>query len=63
MRDAANGDDLSLRRRRCAGDGRRGATDTALTDVDGIFRGDEALAEEDLHAADGALLDEAGRIG
>src|SRR6266700_699362 len=28
-----------------------GSGDAALADVDGIFRGDEALAEQDLHAA------------
>ncbi len=36
-----------------------GRGDAALADVDGIFGGDEAFAEEDLHAADGALFDEA----
>ena len=33
--------------------------DAALADVDGVVGGDEAFAEKDLHAADGALLDEA----
>jgi hypothetical protein len=30
--------------------------------VDGVIGGDEAFAEEDLQAADGALLDEAGGL-
>src|ERR1700694_3587950 len=30
--------------------------DLALADVDGVVGGDEAFAEEDLHASDGALL-------
>ncbi len=34
-----------------------GSGDAALADVDGIVGGDEAFAEEDLHAADGALFD------
>lgn len=37
--------------------------DAALADVDGIVGGDEAFAEENLHAADGALLDEGGCLG
>jgi hypothetical protein len=36
-----------------------GRGDAALADVDGVVGGDEAFAEEDLHAADGALFDEA----
>jgi len=36
--------------------------DAALADVNGIVGGDEAFAEEDLHAADGALLDETGAL-
>ena len=39
-----------------------GSGDAALTHVDGIVGGDEAFAEEDLHAADGALFDEAGGL-
>ena len=31
-------------------------------DVDGVVGGDEAFAEKDFHAADGALLDEAGGL-
>ena len=41
-------------------EGRRG--DAALTLVDRVVGGDEAFAEQDLHAADGALLDEAGGL-
>ncbi len=41
-------------------EGRRG--DLALADVDGVVGGDEAFAEQDLHAAHGALLDEAGGL-
>ena len=40
-----------------------GSGDAALTDVDGVFGGDEAFAEQDLHAADGALLDEVLGVG
>ena len=40
-----------------------GGGDAALADVDGVVGGDEAFAEEDLHAADGALFDEAVRRG
>ena len=40
-----------------------GRSDFALTHVDGVVGGDEAFAEEDLHAADGALFDEAGGLG
>src|SRR6266478_6214006 len=40
-----------------------GSGDAALTFVDRIFGGDEALAEEDLHAADGTLLDEVCSVG
>jgi hypothetical protein len=40
-----------------------GCGDLALADVDGIVGGDEAFAEEDLHAADGALFDEGGGLG
>ena len=40
-----------------------GCGDLALTHVDGIVGGDEAFAEEELHAADGALFDEAGGLG
>ncbi len=39
-----------------------GGDDAALALVDGIVGGDEAFAEEDLHAADGALFDEAGGL-
>ena len=35
-----------------------GGGDAALTDVDWVVGGDEALAEEDLHALEGALADE-----
>jgi hypothetical protein len=37
--------------------------DLALTHMDGVVGGDEAFAEKDLHAADGALFDEAGGLG
>jgi hypothetical protein len=33
-----------------------------LADVYGVVGSDEAFAEEDLHAADGALFDEAGGL-
>ncbi len=33
-----------------------GCGDATLAEVDGFFGGDEAFAEEDLHAADGALF-------
>jgi len=56
------GDDLvSVGSNALAMEGR--GDDTALADVDGIVGGDEAFAEEDLHAADGALLDEGGGLG
>ena len=56
------GDDLvSVGGDALAMEGGRG--DAALAHVDGIVGGDEAFAEEDLHAADGALLDEAGGLG
>ncbi len=42
-------------------EGRSG--DAALADVDGIFRGDQTLAEQHLHAAHGALLDEVLGVG
>src|SRR5579871_155038 len=50
---AVGGDALAMK-------GWRG--DAALTDVDGVVGGDEAFAEEDLHAADGALFDEGGGL-
>ncbi len=57
-----DGDDLvSVGGDALAVEGGRG--DAALAFVDGIFRGDEAFAEEDLHAADGALLDEVLGVG
>ncbi len=37
--------------------------DAALLDVDGVVGGDEAFAEQDLHAAEGSLADEAGGLG
>ena len=36
--------------------------DAALTLVDGVVGGDEAFAEKNLHAADGALFDEGGGL-
>src|SRR6266851_791809 len=51
---------ISKDRAMLAVEGRGG--DAALTHVDGVVGGDEAFAEEDLHAADGALLDEAGGL-
>jgi hypothetical protein len=40
-----------------------GSGDAALAFVDGIFGGDEAFAEQDLHASNGALLDEVLGVG
>jgi hypothetical protein len=40
-----------------------GRHDAALAHVEGLFGGDEAFAEGELHALDGALLGEAGALG
>src|SRR6202034_1949249 len=39
-----------------------GSHDAALTPMDGIVGGDQTFAKQDLHATDGAFLDEAGRL-
>ena len=40
-----------------------GGGDAALAEVEGLLGGDEAFAEEELHALDGALLGEGGDLG